>query len=129
MIKEIKEFSTRLPATAIFFTVLLLSSCEYEQREPISVEDLPEVISFQEHIIPIFNQSCNTSACHGGSVPPDLTPDNAYFDLTSGNYLDLDNPENSSFYIKITDGSMAGYATDLDRAFILKWIEQGAPEN
>lgn len=114
---------------AILFGIFFLSSCESEKRELIDEGDLPDVISFQEHIIPIFDQSCNNSSCHGGTVPPDLTPQNAYSDLSNGNYLNIEDPPNSSFYIKITEGSMAVYTTDLQAAYILKWIDQGALDN
>lgn len=117
------------PAAAILFGLLVLSSCEYEKRELVDEEDLPDVVNFQEHIIPIFNQSCNSSGCHGGTVPPDLTPENAYSDLINGNYLDLESPENSKLYVKITEGSMAVYSNDLQAAFILKWVSQGAEDN
>jgi hypothetical protein len=54
----------------------------------------------------------------------------AYTNLTTQGWLDMDDPENSRFYKSIDDGGiMYGYATDLDRAMILKWIEQGAENN
>ncbi|MBA7534498.1 hypothetical protein ES705_26746 [subsurface metagenome] len=102
-------------------------SCEYEQREPFDAGNLPEVVSFNEHLIPIFENKC--VSCHPIS-PPDLTRENAFFDLTNGNYLNIENPESSFLYEKISgSGSMAKYADDYDRAIILKWIEQGAEDN
>lgn len=115
---------------AILFLLGLSLSCEYEKMEEPDLDSIPEVISFQEHIIPIFEARCSNTSCHGGTVSPNLTIENAYFDLTNGNFLNINNPENSNFYKKITgNGSMAQYANDLDRAFILKWIEQGAEDN
>jgi hypothetical protein len=106
----------------------MLVACEYEKREPLDISTLPEVVSFENHIIPVFAENC--TRCHDGTTPPDLTAENAYFDLSSGNYLNTEVPEESYLYKKISgNGSMAIYANDYDRAVILKWIEQGALDN
>jgi hypothetical protein len=108
--------------------IITLISCEYEKRDPFDPGSIPEEISYIEHVQPIFGKKC--TGCHPGVSPPDLSPDNSYFDLTSGNYLDLENPENSYIYKKISgSGSMEIYADDYDRAVILRWIEQGAQDN
>ena len=108
----------------------LCFSCEYEKMEEVDLSSIPDVVSFQDDVIPVFAGSCAISSCHGGTKTPDLTAENAYFDLSSGNFLNVDNPENSELYKKISgNGSMAQYATDLDRAIILKWIQQGAEDN
>lgn len=107
---------------------ILIYSCEYEKREPFDPGSIPENISYSVDVQPIFNDKC--VECHPGLSPPDLSPENSYFDLTSGSYLDLENPENSNFYKKISgNGSMEIYANDYDRAVILRWIEQGAQDN
>jgi mono/diheme cytochrome c family protein len=106
-----------------FFT-----SCEYEKKEALNPDDLPEVVRYSEHIQPVFDANC--IKCHNGSTSPDLRSENSYFDLSSGNFIDTDNPENSYLYEKINgSGSMAQYADDYDRALILKWITQGAEDN
>lgn len=108
--------------------LVFISSCEYEKTEPLDPNDLPEVVSYSEHIQPVYDANC--VKCHGGSTAPDLRPENSYFDLISGNYLDTDAPESSYLYQKISgSGSMAPYADDYERALILKWIEQGAEDN
>ena len=113
------------------FMLLILAfftSCEYEKIQPLDTSDLPGEVSFIEHIQPVFTENC--VKCHGGSTSPDLSEGNAYFDLTSGNYIDTDNPGNSYIYQKLSgSGSMAAYADDYERALILKWIEQGAEDN
>jgi len=110
---------------------LFTFSCEWSKVEPIDEGQLPEVISFSDHIIPIFESKCIT--CHGGTVSPDLRRESAYFELTAGGLItedDPSNPDNCFFYQKISgSGSMAQYASDLDRAYIYKWISQGAEDN
>lgn len=108
--------------------VALLSSCESEKRFEITADDLPETISFSEHIVPIFENNC--TKCHDGGTPPNLTAGDAYIELNSGGLLNPDDPESSRLFEAInTGGNMSQYADDLDRAYILEWIKQGANEN
>lgn len=107
----------------------MLASCTYEEISPKKV-DAPDSVKFSVNIIPIFNTSCNKSGCHStGGIPPDLSPANAYTSLTFFGYVDVDVPEQSIIYEKVTTGSMKGFATDQDRALILQWIKQGALDN
>jgi|GEM_PF-1108138 len=109
------------------FLILTLFACEYEQREVISLDSLPEEISFSEHIVPIFSSKC--IKCHNGTTPPNLAPEEAYIEIIGAGYVNIDEPEESNFYKKIDGGTMTQYASDEDRAFILKWIIQGAADN
>lgn len=107
----------------------MMVACTYEEIKPKKV-DVPDSVKFSLNIIPIFNSSCNNSGCHNtGGIPPDLAEPNAYNSLTFFGYVDVDAPESSILYEKITTGSMKANATDQDRALILKWIEQGALNN
>lgn len=113
----------------IFILFGFMLACTYDTIAPRKVE-VPENISFDENVIPIFNKSCNVSGCHSNNgISPNLSANNAYISLTFFGYVDTDFPEESKIYIKTTIGSMNQYATDQDRAIILKWIEQGAPDN
>ena len=104
-----------------------LAGCTYHENKYVEPE-IPEVVSFSEHVIPIFEQSFN-SGCHGAGIPPDLSPEIAHTTLTTQGWVDTDEPENSRLYLSIDGGTMEGYATDTDRAMILAWIEQGAENN
>ena len=116
----------------ILFTIAvsgLLASCTYEEISPKKL-DVPDSVKFSVNIIPIFNTSCNKSGCHiKGGIPPDLTPENAYISLTFFGYVDVDAPEESILYEKISKGSMTKFATNQNRELILKWIQQGALDN
>lgn len=106
-----------------------LVSCTYEEIKPQKV-DVPDSVKFSANIIPIFNTSCAKSGCHIKSgIPPDLSAANAYTSLMFFGYVDVDNPEASIIYEKITTGSMKNNATDQDRALVLQWIKQGAQDN
>lgn len=113
----------------VAFILFLATSCEYDFVEPVKIEPGTK-ISFNNDLMPIFNNSCNSSACHGaGGFDPVLTPDNAYQNLFSLNQIDTANPEESVLYQSITTGSMQEYASPTDAEFILLWIEQGAENN
>ena len=106
------------------------TACEYEQREFVETIEPPDPLSFSLDVVPQLEMNCSVTGCHDGTQPPNLSADYAYQDLTGGNYVNTDSPEDSRVYEEITgSGQMSGYATDSLRAFILKWIEDGAEEN
>ena len=116
------------------FTVICFS-CTYTKIEPTCTKALPDSISFNDHIIPIFNANCNTANCHSGSSPAgflDLSPSVAYSKLLKkgSGYVDTINPKNSILYIQITSTMPpSGDMDPCDIAMILKWIEQKAKNN
>ena len=114
----------------ILFAVCGLASCTYYTNDYNPLE-VPDDVSFDADIIPIFEARCNDAGCHNGSIAPDLRRDVAYVNLIKGGYVtDVNDAENNILYQKIDDGgSMYVYATDLDRAYIEKWIEEGALNN
>lgn len=117
--------------SSFLFGTFLITSCEYEFVVPEEVV-IPEVVSFSEDIIPIFNSSCNTSGCHvSGFGILDLSPGNAYDDLFRKNLIDVDNPDQSKLYTKLIEpnGTHAGRSTPTDQATILEWIVKGAKNN
>jgi hypothetical protein len=105
-----------------------LGSCTYYTNEYDPLE-VPDNVSFEADIVPIFDASCNTAGCHNGTIAPDLREDKAYNSLTSGYVTDVSAAENNKLYQAIDGGSMDAYATDLERAYIKKWIEEGALDN
>lgn len=113
----------------ILILIGTMTACTYETISPKEPE-VPSDVSFNDNVIPIFNGICNNSGCHSnGGISPNLNSSNAYISLTFFGYVDLDVPAESELYKKITTGSMKDYASDQDRAIILKWIEQGALDN
>ncbi|MBI1766956.1 MAG: hypothetical protein HYR67_01115 [Bacteroidetes bacterium] len=107
----------------------LLASCTWEEIKPKKVTT-PDSAKFSLNIIPIFNANCAKSGCHiKGGQAPDLSTQNAYTSLIYYGYIDVDFPASSILYEKINTGSMKDKATDVDRALILKWIQQGALDN
>lgn len=107
-----------------------LASCTYYTNEYVDIQ-VPEDLSFDGDIIPIFEENCNNSGCHSGTIPPDLRRDVAYDELIDGEYVtDFSTAENNLLYQKIdVGGSMEAFATDTHRAYIKKWIEDGAQNN
>jgi hypothetical protein len=109
--------------------IAMFSSCYYEDIE-FDKANLPDTISFSLNVVPIFEQGCNASVCHGGGKAPDLRPENAYQSLMDGGYVNSSDPVSSVIYQEVTTGGgMASYAKQGDDAMILQWIEQGAKNN
>jgi len=125
-----KNFSNYIVGLVIISLVALMPGCVSDQISPEEII-VPENVSFSGDIIPIFDASCNFQGCHStNGIPPDLTPEAAWVNLVYLNYVDTVTTENSILWKKIdTGGSMEPYVTDQDKALILSWIEQDAPEN
>jgi hypothetical protein len=115
-----------------FICAMGFASCTWDEIPPPPKVEIPDTVtlSFTDDIVPIFEANCNAGNCHGGFWAPDLRPSVAYNELTTGGYIDVDTPEDSELYIKISPGqSMAQYVTAEERALILEWINQGAEDN
>jgi len=117
-----------------FIAVLLLTafafvSCEKYVWEPKKV-DLTVKVSFQTEILPIFtSNSPKCTDCHSSGFPPDLSPAKAYETLTTGGFVNLQNPESSLVYIKLNSSPHNTRCTQDQRDKILAWITQGALNN
>ena len=107
-----------------------LPSCTYYTNEFVDIQ-VPQDLSFDGDIIPMFESSCNNAGCHSGTIPPDLRAESAYDELIDGEYVtDFTTAENNLLYQKIADGgSMEAFASDTLRAYIKAWIEDGAQNN
>ena len=118
-------------ATCIGLWALFSVGCKYDKIVPVR----PVGVSFQNDIIPIFNEGCNASGCHSGNndFAPDLSPANAYSSLIDGNYINVVTPENSPLYRwmageeKITMPP-GGVNPEYNLA-VLTWIQEGAEDN
>ncbi len=80
------------------------------------------VYSYDKHVQPLLNLSCNSTACHAaGSIQGDFTTyDGINTKVTNG-----------SLKSRITDGTMP-VNSDLtmdQKKIIICWIEAGAPDN
>ena len=114
---------------ALFVSGLGLASCTYHTNDYDPL-DVPDDVSFEADIIPIFEASCNNAGCHNGTIAPNLTAPVAYVSLIGGGYVEPGEPaEDSQLYQSIDGGTMTAYATDLERAYIKKWIDEGALNN
>ena len=95
---------------------------------------ITEAVSYTADIVPIFEKNCSISGCHAaGGIAPDLSSENAYLSLTSGGFVEIDNPENSRLYGfvsgKLTPAMPISGADPVIAAKILAWIQQGAQNN
>jgi hypothetical protein len=116
---------------SLIFAVSLMPSCEYEFIEPEQVV-IPEVISFADNILPIFNAKCSISGCHvSGFAILDLSDANAYTDLFRKDQINRDFPDQSGLYVKLNaaQSTHAGRSTPTEQATILEWIAKGAKNN
>ncbi len=109
----------------IFFTAGLFSCEKYVIKPEVVLE-----VHFAADIQPIFVSRC--SGCHPGTVEPDFTDGNVYTALTTydgGALLDTETPENSYILTKVSDGHSYNDVSAGQKSKILKWIENGAPND
>ena len=109
-----------------------LNACYYD--EVATFVGLPTNVSLANDVQPIFNRDCALANCHDAlpSHAPSLVPENAYDDLTTGNYVNTVDPESSILYLSVNGGGMpAGRAplSENDKKIILAWITEGAKNN
>ena len=128
-----RNFKITFCFTLILSFFLFLIGCEYDAILPTPP---PDDVRFQDHIMTIFNESCNSSGCHSGpeDFEPDLSLERAYNALWEGNYIDTMIPENSSLYRSMVGDGIIPMpppdgASTSDSETILKWIELGAKDN
>jgi hypothetical protein len=99
-------------------------------------EEITTQVSLSTDVIPLLSKNCALSGCHNtGGIKPDLSADKAYNTLINGNYIDLNNPENSELYLWLTGKKAAampvGAANNPSNInqYVLAWIKQGAKNN
>ncbi len=107
---------------------VILVACEYKTILIADVE-VPEEVSFQNHVIPVFEQNC--ISCHSSQAfPPILLEEVAYNNLYNEGYLVAGKPDESKLLNKINSGHPnALVPTDEEKEIIRLWIEQGAQNN
>lgn len=112
-----------------FILLMALNTSCYYNKTPLPPSPEGD-ISYSQDIQPIWNDNCVSCHQSGTGVPLDLEANVSYNNIISEGYVNLDDPSASILYVKIFPGqSMEQYATDNQRAVVLKWIEQGALNN
>ena len=119
--------------------LFLLGSCISEKAPNVKIIcNPPAIVSFQQDILPIFNQSCNIGGCHSGSSPAgnlNLEPAVAYNELmaSGSGYIDTIDPKFSLLYAQMNSVSNpmppTGKLDSCTIQLVLKWIEQKAKNN
>jgi len=113
-----------------FFALLLLLgmwACEYETIVPGEI-NIDGPVSFSEDIAPVLDQQC--SGCHSGATSPDLRLEKSWSELNTNNLVNTGSPADSKLVNKIESGhGTSGNLTALEKAMILRWIEEGALDN
>jgi hypothetical protein len=116
----------------VALVIFIFQSCEKYIIEPPVVE---EDVTFSGTIQPIFTSKC--ANCHNGTVHPlNLSLGNSFAALQSyspesgGQIINTASPEESVLYIMALKGAHGYFSLSANQeAQILKWIQDGAPDN
>ncbi|MCB8998547.1 MAG: hypothetical protein H6540_00565 [Bacteroidales bacterium] len=115
-------------AFGLVFLVVMIAGCEKYVIPGPNIDPGVELL-FSTDILPIFTKN-NCAACHPALHQPDFAPANAYTSLTSGGYINTDNPESSKLYDHLKNASShKSKASEEEKLKILTWIQQGAKNN
>ena len=119
------------------FAFMVLSLCIISgcAKNYVEAPEIPEDISFNDDILPIFTSHCES--CHQtDKVFPDLilSAELAYTQLLTDGinapYVNIADPESSKLYVKIkTNMPPFDILPSYNINMILKWIQQGAKNN
>ncbi len=120
-----------LRTLVVLSSLLILAGCYYDE---VIEEIIPEdtIVSFSAEIQPIFNTNC--TSCHPLIVAaPNLTEDNSYYAVLTGNYIVSKDLNASILYQRlIGQPSVMPPSGPLPKnkiELVKKWIEQGALNN
>ncbi|MGV8091204.1 MAG: hypothetical protein AB2L24_04990 [Mangrovibacterium sp.] len=115
---------------SIFFLliVFLFQACYFD----VVINETPdtsEAVSFSKDLVPVFRASC--VSCHDGqTAQPDFSSSVLYTSLSTGNYLSVTDPENSTLITKIrSDHPYAGAVTEIEIQKLIRWMKEGAANN
>lgn len=126
-----------IACTLFLMSILIIAGCyKADTLYPNTDSQVNKEISFVKDIIPVFNQKCSISGCHGsGGHTPNLTAPKAYNALVNGGYLNLADPKNSKLYLRLTGKitpamPLIGSTNPSNiNALVLTWITQKAKNN
>ena len=112
-----------------------VASCVHKPES--TVPALPDTVSFQQDIIPLFSANCLGSGCHSGASPAahlDLTADSAYAQLFRKKDVDTTVAAAQNFLYQTMNSTAtpmppSGRLSDYDVNLVLKWIQQGVRNN
>ena len=108
---------------AVMTGIILFGSCE---KVVYPIPELPDTVSYSLDIQPIWDNKC--VSCHDGDRDPDLRPEQSYEALISGEYIDVDSPEDSDLMKKLY-GTHDSRATESEKQLIQLWMGEGAKDN
>jgi hypothetical protein len=136
------QFSLNEVSFFLLFLLLFLSGCYYDKPVVVTpvqtCNNIPEIVSFKNIIVPIFNTNCSTSGCHSGSSPKgnlNLEAPVAYMQLTrrGSGYTDTINPANSILYNSLSSNSNlmppSGMLDACSIEMVRKWMQQKTKNN
>jgi hypothetical protein len=132
---KIKNFFFGINILVLVAISIFSGSCQWVTIDLPPAVSIPvdKVVSFATDIQPIFVTDGCTS-CHAGSSAPKgldfSTVDKAYSTIISTGVVVTTAPETSKLYtIPALSGSHYKKYTDVQSAYVLQWIKDGAKNN
>ncbi|MBK5214899.1 MAG: hypothetical protein JJE55_14730 [Flavobacteriaceae bacterium] len=111
---------------------MMTFSCYYDELEDQTELPLPQNISFQDQVQPVFNQNCVN--CHNGNQNPDLRSGSSFTALLGGGFVIPTDSENSILYKSLIGQGAppmppSGGISQTKINVVKQWIDEGALNN
>jgi hypothetical protein len=125
MNQRLKMLRQLLLAVILIASVGGLSSCEKYTYMPEVIHPVDSV-RFGATIQPIFDANC--ISCHNGAPLPDFREGHSYQTLSKAGLISLPG-ETSGLYLKMISAGHVSRSSDVDKQYVLIWINEGAHNN
>ena len=127
-----------IPVIFSLIAGMIICSCSYEKGNITKECVLPDTVSFNQDLVPIFTTECSIAGCHTSSAHAgslNLEASAAYSQLLhpGSGYVDTLNPTFSILYSTLISSSNpmppTGKLDNCKLKLVLKWIYQKAKNN
>ena len=121
----------RMLPLCLLMGTLVLIGCRYDIGDELygpAVDcDTIVAVSYSGDLVPILDLNCNTPACHGGGIPPELNTHNGVSQIsTEGSLLERIRKSPGDPMLMPKNGITL---PECDLRLFERWVEDGAPNN
>ena len=121
----------RILILCLLMGTMVLNGCRYDVGEELygpAVDcDTTVAVSYSADLVPLLDLNCNTPACHGGGIPPELNTHNGVAQSsTEGSLLERIRKSPGDPMLMPKNGDPL---PECDLRLFERWVAEGAPNN
>ena len=121
----------RMLILCLLMGTMVLNGCRYDVGEELygpAVDcDTTVAVSYSADLVPLLDLNCNTPACHGSGIPPELNTHNGVAQSsTEGSLLERIRKSPGDPMLMPKNGDPL---PECDLRLFERWVAEGAPNN